>query len=240
MRGRLRGEDHQERRGERYVELTFLDDYNDLKELLVWSNPFLPAILQFPRSFVLAGPSRYMLKLSLFLNVMRLEGNWWALPDDPLDPQQWLATLNPLDMSQWNIVVKPHKFLEDSSPWTILSSRFKYWHDMAAPTLDDAQLMVTTRRYLPGDPPPWPGANLRYGTIVVDIVDKSGYWDETSTGGTIWDGLKRTVVELADNWVDEIVNTVSEPIDPYKNIVGKWLGTFPRAPYVVYRDGEIT
>lgn len=224
-------------RGERYVELTFLDDYNDLKELLVWSNPFLPAILQFPRSFVLAGPSRYMLKLSLFLNVMRLEGNWWALPDDPLDPQQWLAGL---DMSQWNIVVKPHRFLEDSSPWTILSSRFKYWHDMAAPTLDDAQLMVTTRRYLPGDPPPWPGANLRYGTIVVDIVDKSGYWDETSTGGTIWDGLKRTVVELADNWVDEIVNTVSEPIDPYKNIVGKWLGTFPRAPYVVYRDGEIT
>ncbi|NKW07049.1 hypothetical protein GS938_14225 [Rhodococcus hoagii] len=143
-------------------------------------------------------------------------------------------------MSQWNIVVKPHKFLEDSSPWTILSSRFKYWHDMAAPTLDDAQLMVTTRRYLPGDPPPWQGANLRYGTIVVDIVDKSGYWDETSTGGNIWDGLKRTIVELADNWVDEIVNTVSEPIDPYKNIVGKWLGTFPRAPYVVYRDGEIT
>ncbi|EOM77898.1 phage tail protein [Rhodococcus rhodnii] len=223
--------------GKRYVELTFLDDYEDIKSVLVWSNPFLPAILQFPRSFVLAGPSRYMLKLALFLNVMRLEGNWWALPDDPLDPQQWLAGL---DMSQWNIVVKPHKFLEDSSPWTILSSRFKYWHDMAAPTLDDAQLMVTTRRYLPGDPPPWPGANLRYGTIVVDIVDKSGYWDETSTGGTIWDGLKRTVVEFADNFIDEIVNTVAEPIDPYRNIVGRWLGTYPRQPYAVYRDGKIT
>ncbi|MFS9669060.1 hypothetical protein, partial [Klebsiella pneumoniae] len=80
-----------------------------------------------------------------------------------MDPTQWGQAL---DMSNWNMVVKPGSLLGDSSPWTVLSSRFKYWHDMAEPTLGDAQLMVTTRRYLQGDPPPWPGANLRHGTIV--------------------------------------------------------------------------
>ncbi|KXF56137.1 phage tail protein [Rhodococcus sp. SC4] len=223
--------------GKRFIELQFLDDLEETKHLLVWCNPFTPAIVQFPRSFVLAGPSRYMLKLALFLNIMRMEGNWWALPDDPLDPAQWGQALN---MSNWNMVVKPHAFGSDTSPWTVLSSRFKYWFDMAAPTLGDAQLMVTTRRYLRGDPPPWPGANLRHGTIVFDVVDKSGYWDETSTGGTIFDGLKRTIVTLAGNLVDEILTTATEPIDPYKNIVGTWLGTYPRQPYVVYRDGRIT
>ncbi|OZE89984.1 phage tail protein [Rhodococcoides fascians] len=222
--------------GKRYVELNFLDDYEELKNLLVWCSPYLPSIIQ-KRAFVLAGPSRYMLKLALFLNIMRLEGNWFSLPDDPMDLAQWGQAFN---MSNWNMVVNPHSLLSDSSPWTVLSSRFEYWHDMAEGTLADAQLMVTTRRYLAGDPPPWPGANIRPGAIVFDVVDVSGYWDETSTGGTIWDGLVRTVVQLADNLVDEIVTTVTGSIDPYQNIVGKWVGTLPRQPYVVYRDGQIS
>ncbi|MET3956871.1 hypothetical protein ABIE52_003737 [Rhodococcus sp. OAS809] len=225
------------RDGKNFVELQFLDDYEELKHLLVWSNPFLPAIIQFPRSFILAGPSIYMLKLALFLNIMRMEGNWWALPDDPMDPAQWGQGL---DMSNWNMVVKPGSLLDDSSPWTVLSSRFKYWHDMAEPTLGDAQLMVTTRRYLQGDPPPWPGANLRPGTIVFDVVNKSAYWDETSQGGTIWDGLKRTVVNLASNLVDETLAEVIDPIDPYKDVTGSSIWTYPRAPYVVYREGRIS
>ncbi|WP_032402493.1 Gp37-like protein [Rhodococcoides fascians] len=222
--------------GQRYVELEFLDDYEELKNLLVWCSPYLPAIVQ-KRAFVLAGPSKYMLKLALFMNIMRLEGNWWALPDDPLDLSQWGSLFN---MANWNMVVVPSSLLGDSSPWTVLSSRFDYWHDMAEPTLADAQLMVTTRRWLTGDPLPWPGANIRHGTIVFDIVDVSGYWSETSTGGTIWDGLKRTIVQLADNLVDEIVTTATGSIDPYQNIVGKWLGTYPRQPYVIYRDGKIS
>ncbi|WP_033189286.1 Gp37-like protein [Rhodococcoides fascians] len=222
--------------GKRYVEMLFLDDYEELKNLLVWCSPYLPAIIQ-KRAFVLAGPSGYMLALSMHLNFMRTEGNWWALPDDPMDPAQWGQMFN---MSNWSMVVKPRKFSTDTTPWTVLSSRFEYWHDMAEATLADAQLMVTTRRWLTGDPPPWPGANIRHGAIVFDIVDVSGYWDETSTGGTIWDGLKRTIVQLADNLVDEIVTTATGSIDPYKNIVGKWLGTYPRQPYVVYRDGQIS
>ena len=55
--------------GHRVIELTFLDDYEELKYLQVWSNPFLPAAFQFPRVFILAGPAKYMLKLALFVNL---------------------------------------------------------------------------------------------------------------------------------------------------------------------------
>ena len=53
-------------------------------------------------------------------------------------------------------------------------------------------------RYLPGDPLPWPGADLRYGTLVIDIVDKSGVLTGTSHGGTIFSGLQRTVVQFGE------------------------------------------
>ncbi|GAH00257.1 unnamed protein product, partial [marine sediment metagenome] len=51
--------------------------------------------------------------------------------------------------------------------------------------LEDAELTVDCRRYLPGDPPPWAGANLRPGTLVVDIIDKSGVNIGTSHGGVV-------------------------------------------------------
>ncbi|MDV6299948.1 phage tail protein [Dietzia maris] len=224
--------------GDRYTEFTFAHDYEELKHIAVWCNPFLPAIVQFPKSFVLAGPSIYMLKLALFLNVMRLEGNWWALPDDPLDLSQWGAGL---DMSQWNIVVKPHSLLGDDSPWTILSSRFKTWHDMAAACLADGQLGVECRRYLDGDPPPWPGADLRHGTLVVDIVDHSGHWTgPTSRGGNLLTGLIRTVAELGESLIDETLQTVVGNHDPYASTPPEWIGTLPSAPWAVVRDGEIS
>ncbi|MFN7244592.1 MAG: phage tail protein, partial [Dietzia cercidiphylli] len=227
-----------EESGDRHVEFTFAHDYEELKHVAVWCNPFLPAIVQFPKSFVLAGPGRYMLKLALFLNVMRLEGNWWALPDNPLDPAQWTAAL---DMSQWNIVVKPHSLIGDDSPWTILASRFKTWHDMAAAALADGQLGVECRRYLEGDPPPWPGANLRHGTLVVDVVDHSGHWTgPTSRGGNLLTGLVRTVAQLGESLIDETLQTVTGNHDPYASTPPDWIGTLPSAPHAVVRDGEIS
>lgn len=74
----------QDTSGVRVVSLQFLHDYEELKHIPVWPNPFLPAAVQFPKQFLLAGPSIYTLKLALFLNLFRLQGNLWALPDDPL------------------------------------------------------------------------------------------------------------------------------------------------------------
>lgn len=218
--------------GVRKVTLNFLHDYEELKHVLVWSNPFTPAAVQFPRVFMLAGPSRYMLKLALFLNLARLQGSWWAMPDDPLDFDSWTQGLR---LNQWPIMVKPDSLLLDDSEWTILNSRFKTWHDMAKGTLDDAGLMVECRRWLHGDPLPWFGAQPRNGQLIVDVVDKGGWFGQTAVGGTILGGLARTVLTVADDLVDEVREASGAMAESNEYAVSGFLGVAPENPWVVFR-----
>lgn len=224
--------------GTRQLELHFLHDYEELKRVQVWSNPFLPAAVQFPRAHVMAGPSRWVLKVMLMMNLRRLESSLWSLPDDPLDINQWVGGHNP---NNWSVVVKPGSLFDDSSPWTIVSSRFKFWHDMAQSTLADAELMVTCRRWLTGDPAPWHGAALRNGALVVDIVDKSGKWslDGYGAAGNLFTGIARTITSITSNGVDE-TSYVAAPAAVPEYLTPGFLSTSPKAPYVVYRDGAIT
>lgn len=225
--------------GERSVELHFLHDYEEVKRIQCWSNPFLPAAVQFPRAAILAGPSKWVLKTMLLMNIVRINASLWHLPDDPLDLASWGQGFDP---SQWPIVIKPGSLLADSSPWTVASSRFKFWHDMAESTLGDAELMVECRRWLEGDPEPWPGAVLRNGALVIDIVDKSGHWSPEGHGstGSIFTGIVRTVTQLAENLVDEYQATIPEPQEVPEYRRPGWLGTVSAAPYVTYRDGALT
>lgn len=223
--------------GHRYLDIEFLDDYEELKYYNVWSNPFTPAGFQFPKLFILAGPARYMLKLALFVNILRQQSSLWHLPSDPLDPASWAQGLTPWN---WSKVVQPGSFLLDDSQWCIMHSRFKTWHDMAKPILQDAGLMVVTRRWLKGDPDPWPGAIMRNGQLIIDIVDKSGVFEQTALGGTVFGGMWRTVTKFGDNFVDEIVENVANPHVPVEYSLSKWLGTAPAQPWVVYHDGDIS
>ncbi|MCK2200175.1 phage tail protein [Corynebacterium callunae] len=225
--------------GKRSVVMPFLHDYEEVKRIYMWSNAFLPAIVQFPRVSILAGPSRWVLKTMLLMNLWRTEGSLWALPDDPLDLGSWTDTW---DMNSWSKVIKPSSLLGDGTPWTIASSRFKTWHEMAEDTLGDAELMVECRRWLTGDPPPWPGADLRNGCLVIDIVDKSGRWspDGHGAGGNILTGIWNTVTSIAENGVDNEESMVSVPDTIPEYGVAGWLGTVPQRPYVTYRDGAVT
>lgn len=232
----------QDENGVRSVTLNFLHDMEELRHIQVWSNPLTPSAVQFPKQFILAGPSVYTLKLSLFLNLFRLQGNLWSLPDDPLDPKSWLQGLN---YKEWPIVVKPSSLLLDDSKWTVLVSRFKNWLDMAETTLGDGQLMVECRRWFPGDPQPWFGAGLyRPGQLVIDIVDKSGWFGETAIGGTIAGGFIRSGLEVADNLVDETRSALEFVSEPEQYAVSGFLGVAPQKPWVAYRtnvrDGQNT
>ena len=111
--------------GDRIVEINAVHDYQKLKELLVWPNPFLPAEVQFPKAWFLFGPARWAVFVTLFVNMHRKGTSAWMLPDDPGDIGQWID----LDMSNWSMVVKPVRFGDDSSPSTVVSSRFKNAHE---------------------------------------------------------------------------------------------------------------
>ncbi|WP_234551537.1 Gp37-like protein [Rhodococcus qingshengii] len=218
----------------------WMHDYENLKWYQVWSNPNLPAALQFPRVFMLAGPAIWALKLSLFLQIKRENRSAWALSDDPLNIASWGSGL---DMSNWNVVVKPTSFMDDLNAgtlWAIVSSRWKTWHDMAKRPLEDAELTVVVRRYLEGDPLPWPGANLRHGALVVDIVDKSGYYTGTSNGGNLYSGLTRAVAKFADDFIDSTLDLIVDADVPGDYFMPGYKSTHVSMPYVIYREGEET
>lgn len=220
------------------VELSFLHSYQELKHIICWSNPFLPETVQFPREFMLAGPSIWVLKTALMLNLLRLQGSSWAVPSDPMDSAKWGG----LDMSNWQIAIKPTPYASDNSVWTIFGSRFKTWHDCAKGTLETGELMVQTRRWLRGDPPPWPGANLRHGALVVDIIDKSGFTTNTSNGGDVYGGLAHlweSFEKAADGvFYDRIEHPLPDPNIPAAYKTPGYMGTLPSAPWVVYRQNE--
>lgn len=217
----------------------FMHDFDLLKSYLVWTNPFLPDFVQFPRVFFLAGPSIWALKTALFLNVMREQENLWELPDDPMDQNSSAP-----GMGDWSVVVKPTGFMDDMNAgtiWSIPNSRFKYWFDMSKDILEDVQLSVQVRRFIEGeDEQPIEGQTLRNGCLVVDIVDKSGYFTDTSNGGDPFLGLKRTFAQLADDFIDEIVEDVVDPAVPDSYKIPGLKITDKTTPYVVYMQREET
>lgn len=238
--GRLEHVTAEEREdGTQVLVIDWLSDFETVKWYTVWSNSFLPSALQFPRMFLLAGGARWVLLTALHLQIMREQQNWWSLPDDPLDPSAWV----PADVSQWSVVVKPHSFmddLEDGITWALLISTFNNWFELAAPILEDAELSVQWRRYLAtDDDQPIPGQTLRHGCLVLDIVDKSGYYTGTSNGGTLWDGLIRAVANFVADFIDPVVEEIASIDEPFYRLPGI-LGTVKTTPYVVWLRGRET
>ncbi len=224
--------------GDQALVVDFNHDYEHLKWETVFSNPFLPAGFQFPRAFMLAGPVTWILKLSLFLQLWRQHMPLLTLPDDPLVLNEWFTDL---DQSTWSIVVKPTSFVDAVASgvvWGIVFSRWTNWHDMARPMLEDAELSVRCDRWLEGDDPPWEGANLRSGTLVIDIVDKSGIYIGTSNGGRLPDGLVRTVAEFVDDFLDSTLDVALDVETPADYWTVGYRFTHHQSPYVVYIEDD--
>lgn len=152
-----------------------------------------------------------------------------------MDPGGWFN----FDQSTWSQVVKPETTV-DRSVGAIVHGRFKYMHDVSKKVAADGQLSWEARRYLDGDPPPWPGANLRHGCLVWDLVDKSAFNTGTSFGGSIFGGLLRELINIGGDGKTENVEQVADPNVPGEYLVPGFRGTIPSMPGVVYRESEHT
>ena len=241
--------------GDVYLDIAFKHDYEQVKHVICWANPFLLPAIQFPKLWVIFGPSKWCLLLTLLVNLMRLETSLWTLPDDPLDPNEWMGpSFNP---GNWRNQVTPFPIVGDNSNLAIVFSRFKPFHDVAAETLADAQLTLTCRRYLDGDPHPFEHLRgelglqpvedlfqlfqIRHGCLVWDIVDNSEWGTETAFGGSWLTGLVRAVVNIASDGTTEGVDVYTgDPTYPGEYYNPGFLGTRPKAPWVVFEDGEYT
>lgn len=232
--------------GIRYLDAVFVDDLQYLQFMLGPPNPLLPIpIFQFPRVLPLFGPAKWAISMMILINLIRLEGNLWTLPDDPLAADSWNDLF---DWSDWQVLIKARPFdLDDSSLWTILATRMNRMDTVIADALDDAQLVMTYRRILTvdGETCPVDGVPVcRNGALVLEVVDKSGYWnaDGTGTGGGIIGGFVRTAQSFLAGFIEDTQNLVvdSQAIQPGEYYQTGYLGTVPSHPWVVVRDSDWT
>lgn len=225
--------------GDQTLTAAFLSDYETLKWYNVRSNPFLPAAVQIPRVFILPGPVPWVASTTFFLQLLREQTSAWAVPDDPVNFTGWFS----LDMSNWSVVVKPLSFMDSMASgalWGVAASRWKNYHDVMQTMLEDGEITPVLRRYLVGDPAPWPGANLRHGCLVVSFEDKSGTYTGTSHGGTIFDGLARTVTGFASDFIDSTTSLIQDGAFPPEYFLPGVKSTNKSLPYAVWLDGEDT
>jgi hypothetical protein len=242
--------------GVAYLEIVFLHDLEQTKHIRVWCNPFLPAVVQFPKIWMIFGPAKWCILTTLFLQLLRLETSIWTLPDDPTDLTEWMGpSFNP---SVWRNIVKPYPFFADNSPITTVFSRFGTFYDTVKQTLEEHQLTLTCRRYLPDrDPHPFDDLKgiwgiplvedllqlipLREGCLVWDIEDNSGWGSETAFGGSWLTGFVRAVAVLASDGQLEGVDVFSGDYTfPGEYYRPEYMGTSPTAPWVVFEEGPLT
>lgn len=232
--------DLDEKTGDQILTFKFQTDYERLKWYSCWANPWFPEWIQWPQIFILPGPITWVLSVMLDLQIQREANSGWAMPHDPMDPAQ----RGTLIQSTYSMVVKPISFLQAMASgvlWGIALSRFKNFHKLAQPMLDDGEVATQIDIFMEGDPEPWPGANLRPGTRIVSFVDRSGSYSGTAHGGTIWDGLIRTIRQFFGDMIDSTESLSGDntiPPDYYDpNAPPR---TQKELPFVVWRDGEIS
>ncbi|WP_443667611.1 Gp37-like protein [Gordonia rubripertincta] len=222
--------------GDQILIATFASAFEELKYYTVRSNPILPAAFQFPKVWMLPGPARWAILTTLWFQLLRQNAMLWNIPNDPLDGNQWFDW----DMSNWPIVVKPLSFGQDMAAGTIWGmpiSRWQNFYNVVKPILEDGELSFTLRHWLEGDPLPWPGANLRHGTLVVGIEDFSGIRIGTAHGGTVFDGLVRTIAEFTEDLLDSTMEAITDAPTPSGYLIPGNKFTSPTLPYAIYRPG---
>lgn len=242
--------------GVAYLEIVFLNDFEQTKHIRIWCNPFLRAEVQFPKIWMIFGPAKWCILTTLFVNLLRLETSLWTLPDDPTDLNEWMGpSFNP---SNWRNIVKPYPFFADNSPITTVFSRFGTFYDTVRQTLEEHQLTLTCRRYLPDrDAHPFDDLKglwgidfvedllqmipLREGCLVWDIEDNSGWGTETAFGGSWLTGFVRAIAVLASDGQMEGVDIFSGDYTfPGEYYSPTYMGTSPTAPWVVFEEGPYT
>ncbi|MBM4644975.1 hypothetical protein GS464_21390 [Rhodococcus hoagii] len=184
----------------------------------------------------LIGLSVPALKLNLARAHGRPSGMGWM---DPLAD-------GAADYREWPIVLAPLDYQTAASRGTVTGlvlSRFKTFHECAESMLNDADMTLRWRRYMPGDALPWPGARISYGTLVIWFEDNSGGLSPNTVGGFL-DGIGQLVRIFVSAFVEGLGGG-SLPIDnSEQSITGRpvppaylqpgHLGTDPQRPYVFY------
>jgi hypothetical protein len=229
------------RNGVDYLTASFNDDMQFLQFILCPPNPGLPLwLFQFPRDYFVYSPSVWGVGTTGFLNLWRIQGFFFDLPDDPADPSQWD---NAFDFSDWQVHMKMTPFLTDTSVWSVIASRMNTYDSVIADTLDDGQLCMDYRRIFTDEGELVTGLldnNVANGALVFEVTDRSGFRLPGGTffSDTVLGGMARTVVTNVSSVIEDTFTQVTddESLYPDEYWQSGWLATFASAPTVGIHD----
>jgi len=239
--GLLHHWDIETREGVDYITLSFNDDLQFLQFMLVPPNPVLPLyIFQFPREWPMFGPGKWTVSTLILLQLIRLEGNLWQLPDDPFDLDSWLA---PFNWGSWQVHIKSPNFITDTSLWVFLSGRMNTVDSVIQDALDDGQFSLEYRRIITADGETVRGLldnNVANCALVLEVKDKSGFSLPGGSffGGGAVAGLARSVVQWVEGFTSDTLVQVrdEEAYYPDEYWQESFLGSFAEAPANTLRD----
>jgi len=225
--------------GNSQVEAVFQHDMQIVNDLLLWATPSCPAGFQPIKVFMCGGPTDWALGTAAWLNLARAWGYPSGWTSDPLGRTDY-------DYTNWPVVFEPLSYSQAVARGTttgLVISRFKTFGEASEQMLEDAEVSVRVRRYLPGDDLPWPGAQVSYGTLVVSFVPSGGKLSEDTSGG-----LAEGIGQLVRIWISSVVEGIGggslpiedgqealtgQPVPPAYQQPG-YLGTDPMRPYALY------
>jgi hypothetical protein len=227
------------RDGVDYLKANFVDDLQFLTYMLGPPNPLMPIpVFQFPRDFFGWAPLRWLISTFIHMQIVRLEGHPFTLPDDPFDLEQYTDIIHP---GRWQVQMKGVPLLQDSSLWGPIGSRMNTVDSVIADALEDAQLSIVYRRIFSAEGELADGLldnDVANGQLVLDIVDRSGFSSGQATGlgtffsGDIIGGAARSVVQYASGYIEDSLAAINDDATMYPDEYwqNSWMATLAAAP----------
>lgn len=138
------------------IELHALSFREHAKRLLFASNPIFAPEVQLPRMWILPGPTRTILSISMFINLARIFFPALSVPTNVFNPAAWINPLNPdailnFNPLNWPLQVAFVNPVTDQSRWTSIGASWTTWHEAMRDILADSGCIFRAYTYLTTD-----------------------------------------------------------------------------------------
>jgi hypothetical protein len=138
------------------VEFEAISNREHAKHLMFGANPIFPPEVQLPKMWVLPGPTRSILYVSMMINLARLFMPGLSTFTNGLNPFGWFDPLSPdsllnFDPFHWPLQAAFVNPVWDQSRWEVLGSTWTDWHTAMQDILLDASVVFRAYTYLTTD-----------------------------------------------------------------------------------------
>jgi hypothetical protein len=138
------------------VELHAVSMREHTKRLLFAANPIFPPEVQLPRMWVLPGPTRSVLMITMFINLARIFLPGLSFITNVFNPAAWLNPLSPdallnINPMSWPLQVAFVNPIIDQSRWTVLGATWTDWHSAMNDILADSGVVCRAYTWLTTD-----------------------------------------------------------------------------------------